>query len=269
MNAPVESFLPFYFGSPEEQLYATYHASPVGMNRRSAILLCYPLGSEYMYAHRSFRQLAIRSNRIGFPVMRFDYYGSGDSARNDTDGTLTRWLKNIAMAIEELKRRSGASTVCLAGLRLGASLAVQAALNRQDISGLVLWEPIINGKNYLAELQEEHQRRLWYLSSPPDANESKLITEVHGFALSEAMITDLQDLDLLTVSRKPSTEIFVTEKIALPPVQGFLTHLSGLGSHVKYQEIDGPTLWSEDPDKALVPHQVLQAIVTWMGENLV
>ena len=42
-------------------------------------MLCYPWGSEYIYAHRSLRLLAQRRAAAGIHTLRFDYFGTGDS----------------------------------------------------------------------------------------------------------------------------------------------------------------------------------------------
>jgi len=266
-NALIDTSQPFYFGG-DEHLFGNYHAAPIHEDRRWAVLLCYPLGIEYIYGHRAYRQLALRANQAGFPVMRFDYYGTGDAAGDDRDASLSRWLKNISTAIEELKRRSGASSICLAGLRLGASLAVQAALTSPDVTSLILWEPIVTGKDYLAELQESHQRRLWYLPSLPVAQQNDRSTEVLGFALSDVMYHEIEQLDLSVVAQKPADDIFLIEQNPQPHLAELRAKLESLGGRVNYQEINGPAIWAEDPDKALVPYDILKAAVHWMGETL-
>jgi pimeloyl-ACP methyl ester carboxylesterase len=268
MNAPVETIVPFYFGTDDERLFGNFQSPAAGAKHRSVVLICNPLGIEYPYTHRTYRQLAIRLNRIGFDVMRFDYYGSGDSAGSDEDGTLSRWRENIETAINEAKRRSGRASVCLAGLRLGASLAAQVAINRQDVTGLVLWEPVVNGPEYLAEIQDAHQRRLWYLPTPPEPKPDGRISEILGYGLSETLVDEIQHLDLLALSQKPADQIFVTDRTVLPAIQQFNSLLERLGARVNYQQLDGPTIWAENPDKALVPNQILQGMVAWMGEAL-
>ena len=264
-NAPVETSQPFYFGG-DDHLFANYHT--VSDTNRPALLLCYPLGIEYIYAHRAYRQLALRANQAGFPVMRFDYFGTGDAAGDDKDASLSRWLKNISTAIEELKRRSGRSNICLAGMRLGASLAVQVALTHPDVTSLLLWEPVVNGKEYLAELQESHQKRLMYLPALPDVQGGDKSTEVMGFELSDAMYRQIEQLDLLNIAQKPTDDILLIEQSVQPRIAQLRARLESIGSRVNYQEINGPSIWGEDPDKALVPYDILKAAVQWMGESL-
>ncbi len=263
MNALIENIQPFYFGPLEKQLYGIYEA---GSGRNSAVLLCYPLGDEYMRGHRAYRQLALRLNRMSFPVMRFDYFGTGDSAGEDVEASLTKWVANISLAIDELKLRSGVSKVCLAGLRLGAALALQAALKRSDVGGVVMWEPVISGSAYLEELQEAHSRKLLYMGGNHDTPPEGRPTEILGFGISQSFYDESRALDLLALQARSGLPIFVTEAEEHPAVTQFRQHLESQGGSARYQVAEGPTIWAEDPDKALVPHQVLQAIVTWVSE---
>ena len=70
----------FFFGNPGSPLYGSYESPSASVRRDCGIVLCYPLMAEYLRSHRAFRQLAVRLAEAGFPVLRFDYFGSGDSA---------------------------------------------------------------------------------------------------------------------------------------------------------------------------------------------
>src|SRR5436305_15267763 len=96
--------LPGFFGSPERRLYGCLHPPREGMEREVATVLCYPLGQEYAYSHRAFLHLASRLTAQGFSVGRFDYFGTGDSAGDDRDTSLTGWVDDISIAIEEARR---------------------------------------------------------------------------------------------------------------------------------------------------------------------
>jgi len=131
-----------------------------------------------------------------------------------------------------------------------------------------LWEPIVSGKTYLTELQESHQKRLWYLPAPPEAQSNSRSIEALGFELSATMVHEIEQVDLLALTQKPANTIFLTEKTAQPQVAQLKTKLEDLGSQVNYQKIDGPTIWNEDPDKGLVPFEVIKLVVQWMGDTL-
>lgn len=261
-NLPVENIQPFFFNG--NRLYGCYQAA-LGRAQDAVVVLCNAFGDESLRAHRAYRQLAIRLNRAGFPVMRFDYYGTGDSAGEDSDGTLAQWRLDAQAAVDEAKRRAGVSKVILSGLRLGASLAAQVASQRQDVLNLALWEPIVDGAAYLTDLREAHEHKLFYLASGPAAVKTERPTELLGYDIAPALFDELQMFDLLKLADKPSNSILVVEQGESAPIQKLRSHLESLGARVAYQSVDDPVIWAEDPDKALVPHNVLQAIVGWVG----
>ena len=136
---------PFFFGSSQQPLYGVYHPSRARTTRLTAVVLCYPLWQEYMRAHRAFRQLAMLLSKAGFPVLRFDYFGTGDSAGDSDAGDVSRWTHDISTAIDEMKDTAGVTKVSLVGLRVGASLAAAVAAERKDLDRIVLWDPIVAG----------------------------------------------------------------------------------------------------------------------------
>ena len=116
-TAKVKTVEPFYFGTAGS-LFGCYHAPQGAKRRDSGVVLCNPMGFEYIRAHRAYRQLAIRLSHAGFPVLRFDYYGCGDSGGRSEEGEIGRWQEDISSAIDEIKERAGLERVCLIGMRL-------------------------------------------------------------------------------------------------------------------------------------------------------
>jgi alpha-beta hydrolase superfamily lysophospholipase len=157
---------PFFIAARERPLFAWHHA-PAPQHRRGAgVLLCPPLGYEYMSAYQSWRLLAERLAALGFDAVRLDYDGTGNSAGDQQDpGRIDAWLGSIESAIVETRRLAGSSHLALVGLRLGALLAMQAAAARGGVERLVLWSPFRSGRSYVRELRvvsgltrEDHAR---------------------------------------------------------------------------------------------------------------
>lgn len=266
-SSPKTAFEPFFFGVPDRQLFGCYHAPQVEAKRDSAVVICYPMGQEYIRSHRAYQQLAIRLARMGFHVLRFDYSGCGDSYGEADEGHFDQWLGDISLAINEIKNRSGLQQVTLVGLRLGAALAMLASLQHSEVVNLVLWEPIINGKAYLEELTQQHQEAIWRFPIPlKNYVASNPPTELMGLPLTQALAVNLGELDLLAARQKTAKKFLIIEGQTEGSAEPLRGHLESLDVAVTYRFVPSFAIWIEDPDKGLVPHQSLQNIVSWISE---
>ena len=142
MKARIEAELPFYFG-PGRELFGFYHpAAPV---TGTAVLLCPPFGVEQIRCHRLYRQLAHGLAESGLPVLRFDYFGTGDSAGSSREFDWTRCLADVITAAAELRARHGGGRVLAFGARLGANAALAVA-QAARLDGVVAWDAITDGE---------------------------------------------------------------------------------------------------------------------------
>jgi exosortase A-associated hydrolase 2 len=131
-----------------EQLFAFLHrpAAPTGRG----IVLCAPLGEEMLWSRRVFVTFARELAARGYAVLRFDYRGEGDSDRWFQETSLTTRVQDTGFAIDSLRRlMPGTEDITLAGLRLGAGIAAAAATARDDVQQLVLWDPVLDGADYM------------------------------------------------------------------------------------------------------------------------
>lgn len=264
---PGEQVEAFYFGGDDKPLFGIYHVPPKSSTRSIAILLVPSIEQEAIRGHRAYRQLAIRLSRLGFPVMKFDYWGTGDSKGEGALKGLAQWQSDISAGITELKTRSKRDKVCLAGLRLGASLATLAT-ETTPIEGLALWEPVINGERYVEALAEWHQDKLrFFLSDMPSFTVNDQPTELLGLAINKPFLDDLRKIDLLKLNHHPANQIVIVEHQEQPEVAAFKTHLQQWGIDVQHRTANDPRVWTDDPDKALVPNQILQNLVSWFSER--
>jgi alpha-beta hydrolase superfamily lysophospholipase len=140
---------PVWFGPEDRPLFGWVHAPATGRSD-GAVVLCPPLARELTSAHFAYRLLARALARSGLTAVRFDYDGTGDSAGDDAEpGRVDAWLASVDEAVA-LARRTGAETVALVGMRLGALLALHAA-RRTPVAAAVLWDPCPSGRRFLKE----------------------------------------------------------------------------------------------------------------------
>src|SRR5437867_9038548 len=143
---------PIQFGDLVSPLFGWYH-SPAGARRAGGIVLCNPIGDDLCRAHRPLRHLAERLAAAGFPVLRFDYRGTGDAAGDERASALVAgWLNDLGAAADELRARGGIARVTLVGLRAGATLAAVVAAARADIDGVVAWSGYPTGGAFVDDV---------------------------------------------------------------------------------------------------------------------
>lgn len=141
--------IPMLIGDAERSLHAVFTAAS-GKRRRRAAVLCPPFGPEFERTHRAGRLLAQRLGANGYDTLRFDYYGTGDSAGEDHAFTVDGAVDDALAAISEAKDLSGARRVTLIGMRDGARVALRAAAHAQGVDRLVLWDPVVGDSDEVA-----------------------------------------------------------------------------------------------------------------------
>jgi pimeloyl-ACP methyl ester carboxylesterase len=183
---------PIFFGTSGRQLYGVHHAPRSQSTRRQAVLLCYPAMQEYMGSHWAFRKLAASLGREGFHVLRFDYFGTGNSAGEPEEARVEDWLSDIATAAAELADLADVRRISLVGLRLGAALAAIAAKRGCEVADLVLWEPVTDGAGHVRELRQG-QREKWALTNnaPPIGAD-----ELLGYHFPPAVEQSIESIDI-------------------------------------------------------------------------
>ena len=135
------------------------HAPVPGAREAAAgdvgVVVCQGLMRDGLLAHCSFRLLGDELAAAGYPMLRFDYPGTGDSlddAVAAAGGHWQAWLTSVDRAADWLKATTGVTRLVFCGLRAGATLATLAASTRSDAAGLLLFEPVVSGRTYVREM---------------------------------------------------------------------------------------------------------------------
>ena len=250
---------PFYFGSPARPLYGVYH--PPRRDRRGdggaqrGAVLCYPFGVEYMRAHRAFRQLTTLLTRAGVHVLRFDWFGTGDSAGDGRDASVEQWRADVGDAVQELRDTTGLDRVSLVGLRLGATLALEGARGRDDVDHLVLWDPIVSGAAYLEELLE----REGYGGFPA----GREVVGLQGFPLTHRLFQEIGALEASVEGLEAGVRVEMVLSRSDPSFTR-LRHRLVVASALDHFEVvpsEGDWAVGDAFGSALLPQGIIQRIV--------
>ena len=250
---------PIWFG-PGGGLFGLYHP-PAGAARGAAVLLCAPLGYEGICANRSFRHLALRLSAEGFPVLRFDYAGTGNSSGSDADpGRVEAWLASVGAAASELRARSGTQRLALAGVRVGALLAAWAAPSL-EVDSLVLWAATPSGRAWVREIKAFAGMR------QREAGGASGDVESAGFLITSGTAEGLARLELGKLSARPARRVLVLGRDDLPAEPKFAAHFESLGAQVERRDLPGYQAMMAYPHLSRVPHQVWSEVVGWLSAD--
>lgn len=271
------TFQPIAFGPRERRLFGIYHMAQAAP-ARPAVVLCNAFGQEAIRAHRFQRALAERLARAGHPVLRFDYFGTGDSMGDDADGDLDGWCGDIHVAHQELRRLTNASRLVWIGMRLGGSVALRATHDAPtDLAKLILWDPVLDGPRYLAHLRERHVASLEAVYSLPQkpsprrlaANPANYIDEAIGFALSPKFRGQVSAITLDShVWPASPADIAVLADPGTRDGNDMATICARMPERVRLIEVRHGTNWTTDTaaNTSLVPTAALMGIAQQVGE---
>ena len=191
----------FHFGRAGEALLGVYYAPSSAVSQRShGVVLCPAFGQEYLRSHRAFRQLGLLLAREGFHVLKFDYFGSGDSEGLLEQADIGRWLQDISSARQELLGISGCERFSLIGLRLGGSLGLLQATQAESESwdSITLWDPVLSGSDYLSDFGHTQQQPVDNIMGFPITAE--LREEISAIDLSKLDSIGSAKLDCVTAA---------------------------------------------------------------------
>ncbi len=253
---------PFRFGPAERELYGVFHASASSVG--AAVLLCSPLGQEAIRAHRLYRVLAERLALNGAAVLRFDYYGTGESAGEDSEGELAGWTSDVLAASCELARRASCDRAIWIGVGLGATLAALATTRAANApERLVLCDPVMSGSEYLSHLAERHAEWLQRSYGAPARTLPFFSTdEVLGLPLLPQLRQQIEELTPSVFTSARCNDIAVVGSVRHADTRRVIDALHRAGRRVQDIPLKSSIEWASEEamNSALVPVDALRAL---------
>ncbi|MBO9661973.1 hypothetical protein [Dokdonella sp.] len=182
------SVRPIPFGSPGRELFAVAHVPAPQVPLRGGVLICPPFFHEQFLSYRLISLVAARLAAQGWLCLRFDYFGSGDSAGDDDAFSLAGATADTRTALALLRGLVADAPLLLLGVRAGVWPAL-AATDADGVARVCLWQPLSDGAAWLDQLgaMDAHERasrqRYPHLRAPRAAVADRLLGSHVGAAL--------------------------------------------------------------------------------------
>lgn len=166
------------------------------------------MGQEATRTASMYRVVADRLAREGSISLTFDFHGTGDSPGDEGDQSLQAWTHDIESAHARLSEEVEVGVVWFAmGIMCHSALRAAARVARPP-TRIILWEPVLNGAEYVDRLLAAHRQELTHEYHLPWARligqgrvqEPQIPGEVLGFDVGESLAAELKALPPLPLA---------------------------------------------------------------------
>ena len=139
----------FFLPAENGQRLCLLRRPELALPARGSVVYVHPFAEEM---NKSRRMAALQARALaeaGYWVLQVDLRGCGDSSGDFGDAAWSDWVDDVAMACGWIREQTGAP-LWLWGLRTGCLLASEAS-RRVGATGLLLWQPVLSGKQFLQQ----------------------------------------------------------------------------------------------------------------------
>jgi pimeloyl-ACP methyl ester carboxylesterase len=191
---------PFFYKVGGDEVFAILH-EPKVLPAATALILCHASAEEKYWSHRVYVNFSRESARQGLAVMRLDFRGEGESDLDFEQAGIATRVEDVVGAVNALTgMRPNLERVVLLGHRLGAMIAATAATQLAGgAAGLVLWDPVFDGREYLMQILRQHLAAQLASGSPVSFSREQLLESlrvggrlyIEGYGFGEPLVGEM------------------------------------------------------------------------------
>ncbi|MBL0209219.1 MAG: hydrolase 2, exosortase A system-associated [Propionivibrio sp.] len=222
---------------------------------RGAVVYVHPFAEEMNKSRRMAALQARALAAVGYGVLQIDLQGCGDSSGDFGDASWERWVEDVCLACNWLQQRSDAE-LWIWGLRAGGLLASAAASRIDRPSNLLLWQPVVSGKQFLqqflrlklaGEMQGGDAKGLMERLRGQLAQGQPV--EIAGYRLSSGLASGLEQAELLPAGQTARIEWLELSarqdaEAGLSPLASTrLEKWQAAGRSARGHAVGGPAFW--------------------------
>jgi uncharacterized protein len=226
---------PFFFNNRnQKRLFGILHSADThddAIRKNIAVIYCHPLFEEYQLSHRVSVNFARYLTAHDCSVLRFNYFGDGESDGLFEEASVESRVGDIKTAIAEIQSRLKPEKIFLLGLRTGATLALLAAENCKEIDGLICWSPILNMGEFVYNLLRENMSTQIAVHKKVIYNREKMIEQIN-----QGSLIDIKGYNLGNPFYKQALEIDFTKRTFSNSMPSLFVQISNVNKIEKQLE---------------------------------
>lgn len=257
---------PLYLTAASCPLFALLHRPP-GDARGTGMLLCPPFGWDEICSYRARHDWAARLAQAGYPTLRLDLPGTGDSGGDPYESDrLGAWCEAVEIASQQLRELTGCDAVAAIGIGLGGMLLWKAICEGAPIEEVVLWGVHRRGRSLLRELRAfARLQESTGEQDLEDAGESGHLA-VGGFVMTQETCAALERLDLSALRPpEPLRRVLLLDRDGMRTDPPLHSHLEQNAAGFAAQPGPGFGAMTAKPHLARAPLAVFSAVEQWLG----
>ncbi len=267
MSHPRESIL--QIPSDDALLHAVYRRA--AYQSASGIIFCDPFAEEKKCAHRVLVEAARALADADLNCLRFDYRGCGDSSGEFHDFTPDEWREDILATARYMRDELGITILGVLGLRLGATMAILAAQSTELFDFAVLWEPVINGEQYMKmNLRRSLIKAMMTEGDGFDGNgvrsrhaDARML-DFDGYRVSQETREQIGRMDLLQASPHFAGPVLLLNISSREQVASQFSELAQAMTHARAEAVVQEPFWNRSGIVSSQP--VATATALWLAE---
>lgn len=242
---------PVVFLSQEAQLVGMLHQS----KGTHLVILCHGFTGSKAESRRIFVEAGRAFASEGLDALRFDFYGSGDSAGDFADTLVSHNIINLRDAMAWARHR-GYEKIAVLGLSMGAATAI-LTLADTPADALITWSavPDMNNlfQNYISNIEEVSSRVEEFVHE--------------GWRIKKAFWQDAMTYDIPATLARLTIPKFIIQGMADASIfiQGFHAFRDIVQPPADFMEIPGASHTFTLPAHR---HQAIWQTLIWLKRNL-
>jgi pimeloyl-ACP methyl ester carboxylesterase len=256
-----------------EPVFGFFHGVGERTPRGPAVLMCTPFGWGEAHSHRRRREWATHLAGAGYPILRLDLPGTGDSGGSPRDpARVAAWTEALGVAAAWLHDVTACDRVAAIGISLGGLVVCCSVAAGAPIDEVVLWAVPSRGRRFLHELRAFACMQEEAHGTPPDDASSGAAADgsiAAGYVLSAETVKSLEDLDLSEL-RLPHGRIrraLLLERDGIEVDVRLRQHLEESGAVVSVARGEGYGAMMSARQRARPSADAFTPIERWLGDS--